>query len=375
MGKILDVMTIDAGPFKTLIEGLKDVLTDTNIEFIKSDFDTSNTETTEQENCEKQKPHADDEVSGKKQKKKKKSKNVDSDDEASTKKKKKKNQSDSDDEQCTKKQKKEEKDDKDDKNKTQLIQQDKDTDNGGIRILTMDNTNSLIINVKLKAKSFNKFECKKKSFVIAINLPQLYKIIRNIDKDNMLNLYVNDDDQQTLYIKIISTDKKKESISKLKLLDIDNKSIDIPPISCECAIKFSTAEFHRICREMSSMADYLEIKVSKNFVTYSCKGDSVEQTKTYSLDEANNTSIVFSKNSPEIVQGIFELKYLTLFSKYSNLCTHIWLYMKNDWLLCINYTVATLGNMYMCLTPVPNDGVKQNFDDDNYDDFEVDYKD
>lgn len=367
MGKLIDIMTVDATPFKTLIEGLKDILTDTNIEIIRSDYEEEETKTeTETETKPEQKKPKDKKKDEKEDTKKKddvkeKEKNVK-------------------EKEKDKKDKKDVKDKKKNDEKEEKVVPEKDDkkekDKGGLKIITTDNTRSLLISVKLQAKAFNRFYCKKKTFDMAVNLTLLYKIIKNVDKDDMLNMYVNDDDKQTLIVKIVSADKK-ESTSKLKLLDINKTQIEIPPISCEASIKFSTSEFHKICREMNGLAEHLEIKTTRNSVVFSCKGDSIEQTKTYYTDETNSVTIKFSQNSPEVVQGIFELKYLTMFSKYSNLCTHIFLYMKNDWLLCINYTVATFGNMLMCLTPVREDVVKQNFDDDtgDYDDPEVNYKD
>ena len=79
------------------------------------------------------------------------------------------------------------------------------------------------------------------------------------------------------------------------------------------------------------------------------------------LFEKNNsiTSIKFGKNKnkgknqnpEEIVQGIFALKHLVLFCKCTNLCNSIEMYLKNDYPLIIKYTVASLGEIKLCLAP------------------------
>ena len=51
------------------------------------------------------------------------------------------------------------------------------------------------------------------------------------------------------------------------------------------------------------------------------------------------------------IQGIFSLKYLTLFTKCTNLCNQINLYIKNDYPLIIRYAVAQLGTIKLCLAP------------------------
>ena len=71
-----------------------------------------------------------------------------------------------------------------------------------------------------------------------------------------------------------------------------------------------------------------------------------------------NTGLSFLKNNnpEEIVQGVFALKHLVLFSKCTNLCNTIELFLKNDYPLIIKYTVASLGEIKLCLAPkVDND--------------------
>ena len=56
-------------------------------------------------------------------------------------------------------------------------------------------------------------------------------------------------------------------------------------------------------------------------------------------------------NPEEIIQGLFALKHLVLFSKCTNLCPSIELYLKNDYPLIIKYLVASLGEIKLCLAP------------------------
>jgi proliferating cell nuclear antigen len=49
------------------------------------------------------------------------------------------------------------------------------------------------------------------------------------------------------------------------------------------------------------------------------------------------------------VQGVFLLKHLVLFTKCTNLCQNIELYLKNDFPLILRYTVANLGEVKLIL--------------------------
>jgi len=69
------------------------------------------------------------------------------------------------------------------------------------------------------------------------------------------------------------------------------------------------------------------------------------------LSESQTAGVKVQKlGSPtEIVQGVFELKYLTMFTKCTNLCPSIELYLKNDYPLVLRYMVANLGEIRLVL--------------------------
>ena len=55
--------------------------------------------------------------------------------------------------------------------------------------------------------------------------------------------------------------------------------------------------------------------------------------------------------SNEIVQGVFSIKHLVLFTKCTNLCSTMELYLKNDYPLIIRYDVSSLGSIRLALAP------------------------
>ena len=58
------------------------------------------------------------------------------------------------------------------------------------------------------------------------------------------------------------------------------------------------------------------------------------------------------KCSDEIIQGVYQLKTLSLFSKCSSLCNNLEMYIKNNYPLVIKYMVANLGYVYLILSSV-----------------------
>jgi hypothetical protein len=111
-------------------------------------------------------------------------------------------------------------------------------------------------------------------------------------------------------------------------------------------------DFQKICRDMTLLsAKTVDIKNVGNTLTFSCKGPFASQTVTMG-DAASEMSV--SKNeSTEIVSGSFSLPHLVLFTKCSNLSNNLEVHMKNDWFIMIRYVIANLGDIKLCLMPLP----------------------
>ena len=101
---------------------------------------------------------------------------------------------------------------------------------------------------------------------------------------------------------------------------------------------------------MTNIGENIEIKSVGQSLILNCEGDFANQ-ETVLCETQGGLS--FSKSSgPELpIQGVFSLKYLSLFTKCTNLCNLIHLYIKNDYPLVIRYDVANLGHIKLCLSP------------------------
>jgi hypothetical protein len=160
-------------------------------------------------------------------------------------------------------------------------------------------------------------------------------------------------------------------------MEVNKKIYDIPRVLCEALVKINATSFHKICREMHALSEHIELQVSQKNIKYSCVGDVIDRSSTYTTgDEVCNLQIKLS--DPEkvpVVQGIFELRNIVTFTKCGSLCDYIQIYLKNDKPLCIKYTIATLGQIKILLSPVTNDDDElDDEDNDAYEDDEVVYK-
>jgi proliferating cell nuclear antigen len=316
--KILEAMTEHTAPFKLIIEVLKELLPETNMEFIMGDETDKKDNETEQEE-EQQEEEQEEEKNTEKESDKKK---------------------------------------------------------GGMKIMAMDTTKNVLIHLKLDAENFTKFKCKRKKLVLGVNLAYFHKLIKTMDKDDNLTMYVDHDNLNYLRIKIDNPEVKKDTEFELKLLDLPDNKLVIPDTVFDAVITINATEFHRICREMNQIASHVEIKCYNNKVVFGCKGEYAKRTTTYktgenSVEGVNIKLASTGKNAaPIIIQGIYDLKNLVMFSKCGSLCNEIEIFMKNDYPIVIKYTVATLGRLLLCLVPITKktgkDVTDADVDDDEY---------
>ena len=222
----------------------------------------------------------------------------------------------------------------------------------GIKLIAMDSTHSVLIHLKLQAENFEYFQVSKK-ITIGINMLNLFKLIKTMTNSETLTLFVEKNNENQLGIIIHNSEKNSQTTYKLNLLDIQEDEVDIPPAEFETELTLPSCDFQKIIRDMINIGENIEITSIGNQLKLICNGDFAHQETV--LGETNNGLKFSTSQSPELpIQGIFSLKYLLLFTKCTNLCNQIHFYIKNDYPLIIQYAVASLGSIKLCLAPNTN---------------------
>lgn len=225
-----------------------------------------------------------------------------------------------------------------------------DFDESGMKIVTMDNTHIVLVHLKLDASKFEYYHIDNK-IKIGINMLHFHKLIRTINSNDTLTLYIEKNDINHLGIRIENGEKHSKTHFKLDLLDLDNKNIKVDNADFNNTITLPSVDFQKICRDMHQLSEIIEIKNFGNQLILSCKGDFCYQ-ETILTDNDNGDAIEIKPtdtNNNEIVQGVFNLKCLCQFTKCTNLCSSVEIFLKNDYPLIVRYQVASLGEIKLCL--------------------------
>jgi len=228
----------------------------------------------------------------------------------------------------------------------------------GLEIATADTSKTIFIKVRLDSKEFDSYFCKYDRLELGISLQTLYKLLKSVDKEDTMSFYVEENNRQNLVIEIDNQDKKCKTVDYLKLLDLNQLQKKTAKIEFDIKITMESGEFHKLCKEMNGIADYVDIKCTSKNIIFTCKGDCAGRCTTYKSEEGGLNISNENQKGYNIVQGIYELKNIVLFTKFANLCNVIQIYMKNDFALTIIYTIATLGTITIALSPVKEENIK-----------------
>lgn len=215
----------------------------------------------------------------------------------------------------------------------------------GLKIISMDGSKQAVVNLKLEAHKFENFYCKQ-AITAGLNMTSLYKIIKSVKNSDIICFRIEENNETKLIIEIENKEKKTHIITVLKLLDIDEDILDIPNIEFETVKTMPSNDFQSYIRELSIITNKVRLISSLNTFTLSGEGDFAKTKIT--IGDTNNDEI----SNKKISSGLFYIKYLLLFTKSTNLCTTVEIYLKSKFPLILVYNVANLGKLQYCLAPL-----------------------
>lgn len=231
----------------------------------------------------------------------------------------------------------------------------------GIKIINMDKSHTILAHLHLESKHFESFECKMDKIIIGVNMLHLFKLINTIDNDDTLTLYIEECDYtdgvvQYLGLKFENGDIKQQKYQKLRLIEPEHEELEIPDVIFSSVLNLPSSDFQKIIRDLSCISDKIEIRSIVGSegaeLIFKCRGGFAE-AEVRRAESDGNMQYLKKQDQNKIIQGEFSLKNLGYFIKCTNLCSQIELYLENDLPLVVKYNVASLGEIKLCLAPLP----------------------
>jgi proliferating cell nuclear antigen len=227
----------------------------------------------------------------------------------------------------------------------------------GMKIINFDKTHTILVKVILHADRFEHYSCEPSQIVICANTLHLSKVISTVSNNDTLTMYIDREDYHDgivshLGLQYDNSQIKQSFGQKLRLIDPDPEELCVPDVEFSTIINLPTQDFQKIIRHLSAVSDRVEIKSVGSEVIFSCCG-SFADSQIIRSESDGNLEFVQKPDATTIIQGEFSLKSLSHFTKCTALCSHLEIYLSNDLPLIVKYDVASLGEIKLCLAPLP----------------------
>jgi proliferating cell nuclear antigen len=185
----------------------------------------------------------------------------------------------------------------------------------------------------LPADNFEEYQCDQEEIIAGINISNTFKLLKTITNNDVLKMAIHS--KEFLDIEIISETKKTTSKFQLKLLDINESRIEVPDVEMTTVTTLPSADFQRLCRDMSNIGTDIEITRNSGLINFRCEGDF-----------ANQETIIECPDESPTITGLYSLKYLNIFTKATSMCASVQIIQEiGNRFLILKYNVANLGEL------------------------------
>merc|ERR1712134_158 len=133
----------------------------------------------------------------------------------------------------------------------------------------------------------------------------------------------------------------------LKLMEIESEHMEIPEQHYKVVAKMPSAEFQKICRDLKEFGETMQVKASKEGITFSVQGDMGAGNVMLKPREADKPEERVALTVHEAVTATFALRYLVTFAKAAPLSSTVELGLGPDSPLSVKYELETADNGYM----------------------------
>jgi proliferating cell nuclear antigen len=268
-------------------------------------------------------------------------------------------------------------------------------DSNMISFQGMDSSHVSLVALQLTESGFEGYRCDHDQ-CLGIQFSALNKILKCMTAKDSLSIQARDDGDVVSFI-FESPDSKRYSNFELKLNDIDQEQLGIPQTEYATTIKMPSAEFQRICRDLSAIGDTVTISATKDGVKFSVNGDigsgdmtlkglinasglkkkkqvkdeADAETQMDCEEETNDVPVANIDDDDEDCDGnldnavmitleemvtqTFSLRYLNNFTKATGLSDKVTLRMGAEVPLEVEYKIADFGSLRYYLAPKIDD--------------------
>lgn len=217
---------------------------------------------------------------------------------------------------------------------------------GGISIREVNHSSTFFIQCKLEASEFEHYYYKhhKDILVLGINAGNLLKCMKCMSNFDTLTWRIDEDDLNKL--EMILENNKEKKIFRINLMELNYKELKIDKIEPQYLITLPSQDLQRYCKDMKQQSNIIDIKCTGSNLVLTGNGEIGEfEYILNENDDGLHIHLIDNDNKNEkvkpIVTGLYELEFITIFTKCTNLSEYISIYLRNNYPIIIEYPIQS----------------------------------
>mmetsp|Transcript_101646 Transcript_101646/g.206525 ORF Transcript_101646/g.206525 Transcript_101646/m.206525 type:complete len:260 (+) Transcript_101646:60-839(+) len=215
----------------------------------------------------------------------------------------------------------------------------------GLQVQSMDSSHVALVSLLLRESAFSEFKCDRPTS-LGMNVESLGKILKMCGPNDSLKLR-SQADSDAISFQCESGDEDRISEFELKLMQIESEHMEIPEQQYKVVAKLPSSEFQKICRDLKEFGETMQVKASKDGITFSVAGDIGAGNVMLKPREAEKPEEKVTLTVHENVTATFALRYLVNFAKAAPLSGQVELGLGPDSPLLVKYDLETAENGHM----------------------------
>ena len=227
----------------------------------------------------------------------------------------------------------------------------------GIRLYKLNQDKTCIVHMKLEAKKFETYYCKR-PISLPLRMDSLFRVIKLVENGELLTLYVTEDDEHCLIVERKNTVERFCNSKCIRTITSTEESIVISQLAYENIIKMTSSRFQKICKELSQFGNYVSITNTSDMLSFKTNddGDNFIPQEIMFMPTDNNLGLTYVSSTEGTIEGTFNLKHMLQFSKCANLSENVMILLQNDEMMTIQSNIMDIGEIKISLAPIMHAG-------------------
>lgn len=224
----------------------------------------------------------------------------------------------------------------------------------GIIFTTMDDSHVSMVSLKLPAEQIRRadqFICKRQCRA-GINVANFFKYLKTMGTGDVVSIIIYERDPDHLYLVGEDTRVSKKREFKIKLLEIDEEALPIPDAEFKCVFTMTSTEFQRLCRDLVAVdPDHVTVEATADMLKWTANGVDASMEVVLGTNNEFSAGICLETPASIAISNKYSLKYLTMFTKATPLCSAFRIHLAPNFPIILDYEVTDLGLLRFCLAP------------------------